>query len=79
MRADTFRGRIEKGAEIISEWDKVIRLAAENGFIIEAYGGTAIIASHEEQRREFGEDEFNRIQEMNRKRREYYEKLDTAY
>jgi len=34
------------------QWDEVMRMAEEYGLIIQAYGGTAILMSHDEQRKQ---------------------------
>ena len=46
-------------------WDEVMELAKKHGFIIQAYGGTATLATHSVQREYFGEDKYKRIQKMN--------------
>ena len=46
-------------------WQEVMDLAQKYGFILQAYGGTAILATHENQKERFGEEEYKRIQKMN--------------
>ena len=46
-------------------WEEVMELAKKYGFIIQAYGGTATLATHDVQKKHFGEEEYLRIQEMN--------------
>jgi hypothetical protein len=48
-------------------WDEVMKLAKQYGFIIQAAGGTAILATHENQKQHYGEDEYKHIQKMNGK------------
>ena len=31
-------------------WEKIMKAAAEAGFIVHAYGGTAVLATHENQK-----------------------------
>jgi hypothetical protein len=47
------------------KWDEVMALAREAGFITDAYGGVAILMTHERQREAGGEEEYLRIQKMN--------------
>ena len=35
----------------VDNWDKVMKLAEQYGFIIQAYGGVATLATHEEQKK----------------------------
>ncbi len=61
-------GYLERGSDKLDQdkhWKKVMNLAAKHGFIIQAYGGTAILATHENQLKEFGEERYEHIQEMN--------------
>ena len=46
-------------------WKEVMDLARKYGFIIQAYGGVATLATHEVQKEEFSEEKYKRIQEMN--------------
>jgi hypothetical protein len=40
-------------------------LAQKYGFIVQAYGGAAILATHANQKEHYGEEEYLRIQRMN--------------
>lgn len=51
--------------ECDSHWSEVMELAEANGFILQAYGGTAMIATHEAQKSELGEAEYLKIQKTN--------------
>ena len=46
-------------------WQEVMDLAQKYGFIIQAAGGTATLATHENQIKHFGEEKYRRIQKMN--------------
>lgn len=46
-------------------WTKVLRQAEKHGFIVQAYGGTATLATHEVQLKELGEEKYKEIQKMN--------------
>lgn len=46
-------------------WREVMELAKKHGFIVQAYGGTALLATHESQKNELGEERYKQIQEMN--------------
>lgn len=46
-------------------WVKVMELAKEHGFIAQAYGGVALLVTHAVQKERWGEEEYQRIQEMN--------------
>jgi len=46
-------------------WQEVMKLAEEHGFIVQAYGGAAILATHANQKEHYGEEEYLRIQRMN--------------
>lgn len=46
-------------------WEEVMNLAQKYGFIIQAYGGTATLATHKVQKEYFGEEKYRRIQKMN--------------
>lgn len=48
------------------EWNEVMALATRYGFVFQSAGGTAILISHDEQKKLWGEEEFQRIQEMNK-------------
>lgn len=40
-------------------------IAEKHGFIIQAYGGVATLATHEVQLKELGKDKYKEIQNMN--------------
>lgn len=46
-------------------WEEVMTLATKYGFVIQAYGGTATLATHSVQKEHFGEERYKRIQKMN--------------
>lgn len=46
-------------------WAEVMALAEKYGFIIQAYAGTATLATHRTQLEQLGESEYLRIQQMN--------------
>lgn len=46
-------------------WQEVMKLAEKYGFIVQSYGGAAILATHANQREHYGEEEYLRIQRMN--------------
>lgn len=48
----------EKIKELDSHWKEVMNLAEKYGFICQAYAGTAILATHENQLETFKEDEY---------------------
>jgi len=48
--------------ELDSHWNEVMDLAVKYGFITYAYGGTAILATHQNQLKEYGEEEYRRLQ-----------------
>jgi hypothetical protein len=48
-------------------WQEVMKLAEEHGFIVQSYGGAAILATHANQKEHYGEEEYRRIQKMNGK------------
>lgn len=48
----------EKLKELDSHWSEVMKLSEKYGFIIFAYGGTAVLATHEEQLEVYGEEEY---------------------
>ena len=51
-----------KMEEFDSHWDEVMELAKKYGFIIGAYGGTATLATHDNQLQVFGEEDYLRKQ-----------------
>ena len=57
---------LDKLAEKHDEkWDEVMNLARENGFIIQAFPGTATLISNKEQIANYGYEEYEKIQETN--------------
>lgn len=48
--------------ELDSHWNEVMDLAVKYGFITYAYGGTAILATHANQLKEYGEEEYRQFQ-----------------
>lgn len=48
--------------EFDSHWNEVMELAKKYGFIIAAYGGTATLATHDNQLQVFGEEDYIRKQ-----------------
>lgn len=54
----------EYGIEADQHWTEVMELAEKYGFILRAYGGTATLATHQNQLKELGEPEYLRIQQM---------------
>ncbi len=51
---------------MLKPWDEVLQLATKHGFVAYSYSGYAVLVSHEEQIRLWGEEEHQRIQEMNK-------------
>lgn len=47
------------------KWDEVMAIAKENGFIIQAFAGTATLITNAEQIKSFGYEKYQKIQEMN--------------
>jgi len=48
-----------------NHWQEVMDMARRYGYITAAYGGTAALMTHENQRELLGEKEYKRIQKMN--------------
>jgi dipeptidase len=48
-------------------WSEVMKLAEQYGFIVQTYGGTAILATHKNQLDHYGEEKYKSIQKMNGK------------
>ena len=46
-------------------WSEIMELAEKYGFILQAYGGSATLATHRAQLEQLGEIEYLRIQQMN--------------
>lgn len=55
----------EYGVEADKHWMEVMYLAEKYGFILQAYGGTAVLATHQNQLTELGEAKYLQIQQMN--------------
>lgn len=53
---------MDKLAELDGHWDEVMELAVKYGFIIQAYGGTATLATHENQLEAFKAETYIRRQ-----------------
>ena len=53
------------GRDADEHWKEVMVLAEKYGFILQAYGGTALLATHRNQLESYGEPEYLRIQQMN--------------
>lgn len=55
----------EKLKELDNHWTEVMKLAEQYGFICSAAGGTATLATHQNQLEAFGEEKYiNRQREM---------------
>jgi len=48
----------------MSAWQEILKEAKKHGFIVQAYGGAAVLATREEQKRFYGNDGYRRIQKM---------------
>ncbi len=46
-------------------WKEVMDMAKQYGFIVQAYGGTATLATHKNQKELLGEEKYKDIQRMN--------------
>jgi cysteine synthase len=46
-------------------WEEVLKLAEKHGFIVQASGGVAMLATHAVQKEQFGEEGYCQIQKMN--------------
>lgn len=47
------------------KWDELMAIAKENGFIVQAFGGTATLITNKNQIENYGYEEYQKIQEMN--------------
>lgn len=47
-------------------WIEVMNLAEKYGFIIQSYGGVAVLATHDVQKKELGEGKYRQIQKANK-------------
>lgn len=52
----------EKCRELDSHWANVMNLAREYGFILQAYGGVAFLATHKNQQEQYDEETYIRRQ-----------------
>ena len=48
--------------ELDAHWKDVMDLAVKYGFITYAFGGTAILATHANQLKEYGEEKYRQFQ-----------------
>lgn len=48
--------------ELDAHWKEVMDLAVKYGFITYAFGGTTILATHANQLKEYGEEEYRKFQ-----------------
>lgn len=55
----------EHGIEADRHWTEVMELAEKYGFVLQAYGGTATLATHKNQLEGLGEPKYLQIQQMN--------------
>lgn len=55
--------------EFDAHWDEVMDLAMKYGFITFAYGGTAILVTHKNQLKEYGEEEYRHFQSQRFRRK----------
>lgn len=53
MRVNT-----DKLKELDSHWSEVLGLAAQYGFVVQAYGGTATLLTHKNQLEAIGEEQY---------------------
>ena len=54
-----------KRKELDSHWEEIGKLAEKYGFIVGAYGGMMVLATHENQIKDFGEEKYlHRQKEM---------------
>lgn len=52
------------GKDADKHWSEVMALAERYGFVLQTYGGTALLATHRNQLESYGEPEYLRIQQM---------------
>lgn len=58
---------MDKLAELDGHWNEVMELAVKYGFIVQAYGGTATLATHKNQLEAYrAENYIERQREMHR-------------
>lgn len=63
-QTDTAASLKQYGMDADAHWEEVMKLAEKYGFILQAYGGTALLATHRNQLESYGEPEYLRIQQM---------------
>lgn len=63
-KSDTALSLRQYGQDADEHWSEVMELAEKYGFIVQAYGGTAILVTHRNQLENYGEPEYLRIQQM---------------
>lgn len=49
---------LEKIKDLDNNWTEVMKLAEQYGFICQAFGGTATLATHKNQLEAFGEEKY---------------------
>jgi len=49
-----------------AHWEEVMKLASKYGFIVSAYGGVAVLATHENQIKYYGQKKYEKIQLANK-------------
>ena len=54
-----------KGGTVMSAWQEILKLAEQHGYVVQAAGGTAVLATRETQKETLGETKYYRIQRMN--------------
>jgi hypothetical protein len=47
-----------------AHWEEVLKLAEQHGFIVQAFGGAAVLATHAVQIEQYGEERYRQIQKM---------------
>lgn len=52
------------GRDADEHWEEVMELAEKYGFILQAYGGTALLSTHHNQLKSYGESDYLHIQQM---------------
>lgn len=70
MIEEEYKEITEEQLKVLAEehdknWDKVMKLAKENGFIIQAFGGTATLICNDEQIKNYGYNQYKQIQRTN--------------
>lgn len=57
-RRDNVKVNMDKLTELDSHWNEVMELVVRYGFITQAYGGTATLATHKNQLEALGEEQY---------------------